>query len=307
LIVDFKSRKVKDEQLLNKLLKKPDLLCESGSHLYGMATPLSDYDLRGFLFPPFPYLVDVKKFDSAELEGDTKIYSARRFLQLAIKGDPQCSELFFANECHFVECSDLGREILGLKDDLISNAIYNRIMGYSTGEWRKAMAIRMVSTEFNKTKKEIINDVRTHWNLKKENMDEIIKILDSVDEKKCESSMAGLGSRRKEEVEKYGFCRKSAAHSIRLVTQVTELMQTGEIVFPRPEAQFLLDIREGKFTKEELEVVHKEVVAKAEKVRETSVLRDKPDEKKVWKKYLELVADVIKRDEIFCNFDGSNN
>ena len=289
-----------EEKLKNKAKNNPDYLWLSGSYLYGMNTKESDRDLRGFVFPGFDYMIGIKEFKSIEFkEDDHKIYSAKHFLKLALKGDPLVTEGFFAPEDKIIECSDFGREILNLKDDLISNAIYGRIMGYSTGEWRKAMAIKMVSTRFNRTKKEIVNDVRNHWNLKKEHMDDIIKILDSVDKKKCISSMAGLGVKRKNDIEKHGYCRKSAAHSIRLVVQLTEIMETGEMVFPRPDKQMLLDIRNGKYTKKELESIHDSVVAKAENMRDKSILPDRPNEKKVWDKYSELVANVIQKDERF--------
>ena len=290
---------MKYEELLAEALKNPDFLCESGSHLYGMNTPKSDYDLRGFTLSPIPYLIGVVDFKAAELEGDTKIYSLKHFLKLTMKGDPVCSELFFANRKHITDISPIGERILGLKDNLISNAIFGRIMGYSTGEWRKAMAIKVVPTKRKKEKHEVINDIRNLWHPDKETMDGIIKGLEDLDEMKVVSSVAQLGKRRKADIEKYGFCRKSAAHSIRLVKQVTELMLDGTITFPRPDAELLLDIRKGKYTKEELEVMHNDVVAIAEKARSKSVLPDRPNEKKVWETYFEIAMDKLFSDMSF--------
>lgn len=290
---------MKYEELLAEALKNPDFLCESGSHLYGMNTPESDYDLRGFILPPISYLIGVTDFKAAELEGDVKIYSLKHFLKLVLKGDPQCSELFFADRKHIINISSIGEQILALKDDLISNAIYGRIMGYSTGEWRKAMAIKLVPTKWKKEKHEVINDIRNLWHPDKSTMDGIIKSLEDLDEMKVVSSMAQLGVRRKADIEKYGYCRKSAAHAIRLVKQLTELMLDGTMAFPRPDAKLLLDIRGGKYTKEQLGVIHDDVVASAEIARGKSVLPDKPNEKKVWKTYYTLVTHTI-----FSHKDG---
>jgi len=124
-------------------------------------------------------------------------------------------------------------------------------------------------------------------------MDNIIKSLESLDNMKLVSSMAQLGIKRKADIDRYGFCRKSSAHSIRLIKQLTELMLTGNIVFPRPDAELLLDIRKGKYSKEDLEVMHNDVVAEAEQARGKSILPDKPSENKVWKTYYEIVMDML--------------
>lgn len=256
--------------------------------------------------PPYEYLIGLKTFNDVELEGDHKIYSVKRYLELVLKGDPQTSELLFSAGDSIKRKTEIGDIVMSLRSSLISNAIYNRIMGYSIGEWRKAMAIKLVSTKMNKTKKDVINDVRSHWHLNKEKMDEIISILDSVDEKKCVSSMAGLGAKRRKDIEEHGYCRKSASHSIRLVTQLTELMLTGEIIFPRPNAKLLLDIRNGKYSKEELENIHDEVDNIAKETKKKSILPDKPNSSHVWKVYERMVVGQLKGPDVRFNYLGQN-
>ena len=286
-------------------VKNPHFSYISGSRLYGMDTLESDIDIRAWTIPPFEYLIGVKNFECAELEGDNKVYSLKRFLQLALKGDSIVTEGLFVPENKIVNITELGKSILNLKNDIVSNAIFWRIMGYSIGEWRKAMAIKIVPKRWKKEKHEVINNIRNLWHPDKQTMDRIIENLEDIDEVKVVSSQAGLGTKRKKDVEQYGFCRKSAAHSIRLVKQITELMRTGVMTFPRPDAQILLDIRYGKYTKEELEEIHDDVVVEAKMCRERSVLPDKPNEKKIWKVYKEMVKNIIKDDvfhlETNCN------
>jgi len=283
-----------EEKLEYRAKNNPDYLWISGSHLYGMNTKDSDLDLRGFVQPGLDYMIGIKEFKSIEFkEDDHKVYSVKHFLELALKGDPQVTESFFCPEKNIVKCSELGKEVMKLKDDLISNAIYGRIMGYSTGEWRKAMAIQVVPKKWKKEKHEVINDIRNMWKPDKETMDSIIKSLEDLDEMEVVSSVAQLGKKRKADIEEYGYCRKSAAHSIRLVRQLTELMLEGTMTFPRPEADFLLAIREGKYIKTDLELIHDDVVEVAEAARDRSVLPDKPNEKKVWDTYFKLTIDTI--------------
>jgi uncharacterized protein len=50
----------------------------------------------------------------------------------------------------------------------------------------------------------------------------------------------------------YGYDCKHAQHIVRLITEGVELLQTGHITFPRPDAKWLLEIKNGCYTYNEL-------------------------------------------------------
>jgi len=167
-------------------------------------------------------------------------------------------------------------------------------MGYSNGEWRKAMAIKIVPEKKKKGESEVLNDF---WNmfdwLDRDEKELIIKTLNSGRPHKIESSVSGLGKKRKAQVEKYGYCVKSAAHSIRLLNQVKELVLTGGLTFPRPEADLLRSIRNGEMSKEDVTEVYEDARRYAEEAHDYSVLPDKPNPEAVWNEYTQLVKEAI--------------
>lgn len=285
--------------LLKEFVDNPDLLAVSGSRLYGTSTPQSDYDLRGFVVPPFEHIIGTDKFECIEMEGDHKIYSLKRFIDLVLSGDPQCTEILFAPEDCIKKISYIGRYVISLTDDMLSMQLYNRILGYSISEWRKAMAIKIVPEKRKKDKEELICSIRELYSPNKESMDSIISILDSFDPKKIVSSVAGIGEKRKEDIIKFGYCRKSASHSIRLVNQLIELMSEAKITFPRPDASFLLKIRNGEYSKSELQQFYDDSVLRAENLKDKSVLPLKPNRKKIMDEYKNIVASFLKRDKNF--------
>ena len=207
-----------EEQLKDRAKKHVEFLSLSGSILYGTDTSLSDEDLRGFFYPPIEYLLGINKTECIELEGDYKVFTIHRFLNLLLEGDPQSTELVFSPKDKIKVFTSIADRIFSLKEYFLSNKVFSRIMGYSNGEWRKAMAIQIIPEKRTKTETEMLGDL---WNVfpdtDKQQKDLIIETLYKNREKETISSISGIGKKRKEQVAACGYCAKSASHSIRLV------------------------------------------------------------------------------------------
>ena len=202
------------EEKLDFAVNNPDFLSISGSRLYGTDMPDSDYDYRGFVMSPFEYLIGIKEFKAAELEGDHKVYSLNRWFKHILAGDPQCTELMFVAQHQVEKITEVGRRAIGIGlKYALSNKSWNRIMGYSNGEWRKAMAIKIVPEKVRKGEPQILNEF---WNcydfLERDQKELIIKTINDGRPCKIESYVAGLGAKRKDQDEKKGNITKSAAH-----------------------------------------------------------------------------------------------
>lgn len=293
----------KFEVALEERVRDPDFLCLSGSRLYGTNREDSDIDYRGFVFPPFEALIGVRGFNVQELEGDHKVFSAKRFLELVLRGDPQCTEMFFiTNPEQVFKLSPIGQSILDLRKDIISNTIYHRITGYGYSEWRKAKGERLIVDKRTPDQETMINDIHNLTHLDKADMDLIVYLIESGNPRKVVHTTRKLGSKRKAEFEKYGFGVSCASHSLRLMYELRELITTGEITFPRPEADLLRSIRRGEKTLAEIEPIYEEVRAKAEECKTKSVLPDKPNLKKVWQVYTSLIKQILYNDERFRSY-----
>ena len=86
--------------------------------------------------------------------------------------------------------------------------------------------------------------------------------------------------KRKVDVEKYGYDRKFAAHTIRLMGQGIQILEEGDLD-PRREKEKLKSIRRGEWTIEQIEKDFEGKEKYIEKLYTTSKLPHSPDEDKV--------------------------
>jgi predicted nucleotidyltransferase len=83
----------------------------------------------------------------------------------------------------------------------------------------------------------------------------------------------GKRGKRPDLITEFGYDTKAAMHLIRVLNEGIELMQTGRITLPRPEKEFLIDIRRGTVsTLRDVEAMARELFAKLEAARLASYL-----------------------------------
>jgi len=149
------------ESELNQALDNPDLLIMAGSRLYGTSIPESDYDYRGFVVPPFEYLIGLRKFEHRVIQNpDTIIYSLKRFIELLISGDPTCYEILFAPETNIIERTDIGGILLRNRELFACQRFARRIGGYAQSEWRKVTGIQLIPVNHTPNENEVVENIR---------------------------------------------------------------------------------------------------------------------------------------------------
>jgi uncharacterized protein len=93
--------------------------------------------------------------------------------------------------------------------------------------------------------------------------------------------------------EKFGYDAKHAMHLVRLLLTCREVLETGKLIVKRPDAEFLLSIRNGAWSYDQLvawaELQDKELTG----LMTSSKLPKAPDRKKIDKLCVEMVEEML--------------
>ena len=85
------------------------------------------------------------------------------------------------------------------------------------------------------------------------------------------------GDRARAAMNNEGIDWKAISHAVRVARQAIELLTTGKITFPRPDAVELLAIKQGKIPYDEVEPMLESLVAEVQSISLTSTLPEKSD------------------------------
>lgn len=141
--VELNSREIAEGNSIYRVL--------NGSKLLGLDTPNSDTDEMGIFVEPMEYVVGFKKMDHYKFqtqpdgfragENDTEvtIYSLRKFLALAMQGNPTVMCILFVDPDSDAvrEISPVGRELLNISDAFVSKLAIPRFKGYLASQTKR--------------------------------------------------------------------------------------------------------------------------------------------------------------------------
>lgn len=310
--------------------------CQSGSHLYGLNTPESDIDYVSVFLPSAYDVLSLQKCEyinnstksSTEDRRNTKddiddiSYSLPRYLTLALGANPNLIEILFAPQ-KAVEVEDpIFTYIKENYNKFLSARVFDSFMGFAVSQRKKL--------EYKKTR---FTQLQTAIEFLEENKSDLIKnsssfmseetanylnsILSHYKGKKsqCESFHKGLPfkviyEKLVHEYENYGwrlhtesfstlgYDTKFASHTIRLLHEGRQLLETGRLQFPIT-GKALDDIMSVKTAQVSLEDFYKLCTEYEDACRvasEKSLLPKSPDWKWANDYLVEVMTAYIRRE-----------
>lgn len=111
--------------------------------------------------------------------------------------------------------------------------------------------------------------------------------LRKMEHNACEGYM---GEKRRQLVKQFGYDTKNAAHLIRLLRMGMEFLASGEMNVMRHDSGQLIDIKQGKYTLEQIKTLAEDLFKKTEDAFIASKLPSQPDHKKANELLIEIIG-----------------
>ncbi len=261
----------------------------SGSHSYKTNTELSDIDAKFVYAAPNKFYLGFNQSeDTLQVEGqDVTGMELRKFVKLAAANNPNVLELLFTDYEFVLFHTSYFKPFLEYRHSFLSKQIFYTYYKYAEGQLKKAKTCTREVIETLEWYENILTSYDLGFpdlQVKQVVRDQFIKVSDKEVEylnnvpigsdinyaengfykigvvidsyfkfKKERWPYSDLGKKRREHVKRYNSDTKNLAHMIRLMETCCEILHTGELLVKRPNAQYLLDIKNGKYSVEELE------------------------------------------------------
>ena len=298
-------------------------LVKHGSHAYGTNTPTSDIDYKGVCVPLKSIIMgfsqgfeQYERYASKGHDCDITVYSLQKFMKLARDCNPNIVECLFVDDADICLCTPEGSRLRENRNLFLSKKIKFTFSGYAYSQIKRIESHRKwllnppthVPTrdeyglpEQMKFRKDDFGAFNALLDAGAELPEHVASILNK--EKQYQSAMQNFkqyetwkSERNKERAQleaKFGFDTKHGAHLIRLMRMCCEILETGNVLVRRPDADELLAIRRGERSYEDILREANELERRSEVLYETSTLPHHPDENELNNLCVEIIEDYL--------------
>jgi predicted nucleotidyltransferase len=322
--------KQKTQNNINKIpkdiLDRTILLTYGGSHAYGTNVAGSDIDLRGVCLETPKELIGLQNFEQyLDNVNDITIYGFNKIIKLLINCNPNVIEILGSKDENIFIKTEIGQLLIDNADLFISKRCINSFGGYAIAQLRRlqnALARdRYPQKEKEKHIKNSIEQQFEHFKRNYAKFDENSIILHIDKSKKVDfdteifmdiklkkypirdfkgiyseisniiKNYESLNHRnnKKSEISLY----KHSLHLIRLNLMLIDILKGKGIKTFREDKDFLLDIRNEKYTFEEIFKMVDEYEKEIKELIKTTKIPEKPDLKEIEKLVIQINRKAI--------------
>ncbi len=253
----------------------------SGSRAHGLAREGSDTDTRGVCIPPARFLIGLSKFEQHESDcGNHVTYALAKFIRLALQGNPNIMESLFIHDDDILFLTDAGRQLIEAREGFLSKQVIRRFMGYALDQLKRMERHHRWLVEPLDGAPEPSDYGAIHSGGRHRFPDADAQRAYDAAHKHWRHYRIWRKERNPERAvleERHGYDTKHAMHLMRLLKMGEELLSRGTLLVRRPDAAWLLGIRDGAMDYESLlELAHSMTNALETRVS-SSTLPDEPD------------------------------
>jgi len=323
------SDRLKQQVEDNKILE-----ITAGSHLYGTSTPESDEDFLGIFMPPAEYVLGLQTVEEVDFsiidkdkDGkntteaiDRKFYEFRKFINLALKNNPNIIEILFVRDAATIYINDFGRRLLAIKNLFPSQQCIPRFIGYASSQRHKMIIKRDHFNELcnaydflglcdpkltmgqvydqmidcnESTKTFIKKGTAIHIHCGDLCFEPGIYAKKAI---KILKERLDKATNRSELVLKHGYDTKFGSHLIRLLFEGLTLLKYGELIFPLPESELILEIKQGKWEISQVLDLAEKLEARFGEAKQKTKLPKNANFKKIEEFTINLMKEHLKQE-----------
>lgn len=289
------------------------VLVQHGSHLYGTNTETSDLDYKGVYQASLSEILLNKAAEHLDFntksagcsekntseDRDLQYKELRKFINDALAGQIYALDLLFAPEKFWIKSSDIWEDIVSNRAELLSSNI-KPFVGYARQQAAKyglkgsrlaeVIRFRDFLRGITEPSTVVLSDVldkfpeseyvfvdfscpKTYFKVLEKKFQLNTKV--SVALQNLEVWISKYGQRTIQAMEDEGVDYKAVSHALRCVWQATELLSTGFMTLPLPQADFLREVKQGKHKFVELQNLLSDGLDGLNEIK--SVLPEKPN------------------------------